>query len=422
MHRPFTFSHLFPLHRAMRPSASRLERVGLEALGRALRGVPVRIRYRDVTVVPDDSGTAMATVTIADRSTLWRLLRRPDLAFGEAFMAGRLEVDGDLVGLLDRVFRIKAGARTRWRWRAPVNTRRASRDNVHHHYDIGNEFYRLWLDDDLVYTCAYFPTPDTTLEAAQTAKMDLVCRKVGLRPGERVVEAGCGWGGLARYMARQYGARVMAYNISREQIRYARDRARAEGLGDRVTFVEDDYRAIRGEADVFVSVGMAEHVGPAHYRELGDVIRRVLGPGQGRGLLHFIGRARPRPLQPWIAKRIFPGAYPPTLVEAIGGILEPLDFSVLDVENLRLHYAKTLDHWRRRFLAASGEVRRMFGAPFERAWRLYLSGSQAAFQAGSLHLFQIVFAPSAANAIPWTRGALGQGGGFAGTRGHDGVV
>lgn len=422
MHRPFTFSHLFPLHRAVLPSASRLERLGLEALGRALRSVPVRIRYRDVTVAGDDSGPAIATIAIADRPTLWAMLRAPDLAFGEAFMAGRLEVDGDLVGLLDRVFRAQADASRPWRWRVPVNTRRASRDNVHHHYDIGNEFYRLWLDDDLVYTCAYFPTPDATLEAAQTAKMDRVCRKVGLRPGERVVEAGCGWGALARHMARHYGARVTAYNVSREQIRYARDRARGEGLGDRVTFVEDDYRAIRDEADVFVSVGMVEHVGPAHYRELGRVIRRVLGPGRGRGLLHFIGRTRPRPLQPWIAKRIFPGAYPPTLVEAIGGMLEPLDFSVLDVENLRLHYAMTLDHWRRRFLAASDNVRRMFGAPFERAWRLYLSGSQAAFQAGSLHLFQIVFAPSATNTIPWTRDALGQNGGCAGTRGRDGNV
>jgi len=174
-------------------------------------------------------------------------------------------------------------------------------------------------------------------------------------------------------------------------------------MRDRVAFVEDDYRAIHGSADAFVSVGMLEHVGPADYEALGGVISRVLGAGRGRGLLHFIGRSRPSPLHPWITKRIFPGAYPPTLVEAIGGVLEPENLSVIDVENLRLHYAATLDHWRRRFLASADEVRRMFDEPFERAWRLYLSGSQAAFMAGSLQLFQVVFAPAGKNSIPWTR-------------------
>jgi cyclopropane-fatty-acyl-phospholipid synthase len=233
--------------------------------------------------------------------------------------------------------------------------------------------------------------------------MDLVCRKLRLRPGEHVVEAGCGWGALALHMAREHGVTVTACNISHEQIAYARERAAREGMADRVTFVEDDYRSIRQRADAFVSVGMLEHVGPADYPALGAVIRRVLGEGRGRGLLHFIGRSRPNPLNPWITKRIFPGAYPPTLVEAIGGVLEPGNLTVLDVENLRLHYATTLDHWRRKFLAAADDVRRMFGTSFERAWRLYLSGSQAAFMAGSLQLFQVVFAPAGTNAIPWTR-------------------
>jgi cyclopropane-fatty-acyl-phospholipid synthase len=268
---------------------------------------------------------------------------------------------------------------------------------------VGNDFYRLWLDGQLVYTCAYFPSPGATLEEAQVAKMDLVCRKLRLRPGEHVVEAGCGWGALAIHMARKYGVTVTAYNLSHEQVTYARERAAREGLADRVAVVEDDYRAIHGSADAFVSVGMLEHVGPADYPVLGAVIRRVLGDGRGRGLLHFIGRSRPNPLNPWITKRIFPGAYPPTLVEAIGGVLEPGNLTVLDVENLRLHYATTLDHWRRRFVAAADEVRRTFGVSFERAWHLYLSGSQAAFLAGSLQLFQVVFAPARSNGIPWTR-------------------
>ena len=150
--------------------------------------------------------------------------------------------------------------------RERLNTIGRARSNIYHHYDIGDDFYRLWLDRQMVYTCAYFPTSDATLEEAQTAKMDLVCRKLWLKPGETVVEAGCGWGAFALHMARCYGVTVKAYNVSREQIRTARERAKAEGLEGRVEFIEDDYRAIRGQFDVFASIGMLEHVGRRNYR------------------------------------------------------------------------------------------------------------------------------------------------------------
>lgn len=254
----------------------------------------------------------------------------------------------------------------------------------------------------MVYTCAYFRSPDTPLEAAQIAKMDLVCRKVRLSPGNRVVEAGCGWGSLALHMARRYRVTVRAFNLSSEQIAYARDRARAEGLGTRVEFIEDDYRNLGGKCDAFVSVGMLEHVGKANYGALGEVVDRTLS-ADGRGLLHFIGRNRPEPVNAWIRKRIFPGSYVPTLQEVFEGCFEPYDLAVLDVENLRLHYAKTLEHWRRRYLAAAHTVGAMFDAPFVRAWDLYLAGSQAAFVTGSMQLFQVVFARGGTNAIPWTR-------------------
>ena len=182
----------------------------------------------------------------------------------------------------------------------------------------------------MAYTCAYFPTPGATLEDAQIAKMDRVCRKLALRPGERVLEAGCGWGGLALHMARHYGVTVRALNVSADQIAYARERLRAERLGDRVEFVEDDYRHVRGQFDVFVSVGMLEHVGAADYSTLGAVIDRTL-TDRGRGLLHFIGRNRPSPLNPWIRRRIFPGAYPPALAEVCDRVLGPWDLSVTDV-------------------------------------------------------------------------------------------
>jgi cyclopropane-fatty-acyl-phospholipid synthase len=208
-------------------------------------------------------------------------------------------------------------------------------------------------------------------------------------------------------MAKHYGVTVRAFNVSAEQIAHARVRAKEDGLADRVEFVEDDYRSVRGKYDVFVSVGMLEHVGLADYPTLGGVIDRSL-TDRGRGLLHFIGRNRPGPLNSWIRRRVFPGAYPPTLPEVFESVLQPWDLSVLDVENLRLHYALTIEHWRRRFDAAADHVAGMFDDTFVRAWRLYLAGSQAAFTAGTMQLFQVVFARGASNDLPRTRAEAGR--------------
>ncbi|MFZ1904200.1 MAG: cyclopropane-fatty-acyl-phospholipid synthase family protein, partial [Steroidobacteraceae bacterium] len=290
------------------------------------------------------------------------------------------------------------------RHRPHANTLAGSRDNIHHHYDIGNRFYQLWLGATMAYTCAYYPTPEATLDQAQSAKMDHVCRKLQLKPGESVVEAGCGWGTLALHMARHYGVRVRAFNISREQVAYARERAAREGLASRVEYVEDDYRNISGDYDAFVSVGMLEHVGLANYETLGGVAHQCLG-SRGRGLIHAIGRNFPARLQPWIERRIFPGAYPPTLGQ-MTRIFEPWNFSILDVENLRLHYAQTLRHWLSLFETARDQVCAMFDDRFVRMWRLYLAGSVAGFTTGTLQLFQVVFAPGDSNDVPMTRAHL----------------
>jgi cyclopropane-fatty-acyl-phospholipid synthase len=284
------------------------------------------------------------------------------------------------------------------------NTLSGSRENIHHHYDIGNEFYSLWLGSTMAYTCAYYPTPDATLDEAQIAKFDHVCRKLQLRSGETVVEAGFGWGGLALHMAKHYGVKVRAFNISREQVLYAREGAMREGVASQIEYVEDDYRNISGHYDAFVSVGMLEHVGVENYPQLGGIANRVLG-SNGRGLIHSIGRNRPAPLHPWITKRIFPGAYPPSLAEFMQ-IFEPWDFSVLDVENLRLHYARTLVHWMELYDRSAERVAAMFDAKFERMWRLYLAGSIAGFTTGTLQLFQVVFAPRNNNNVPMTRAHL----------------
>lgn len=357
----------------------------------------------------------VATITIRDRVTLARVCANADLNFGEAYMHGTLEIAaddlGDALTVLYEGLQAQQDTSTRaphaWRWRrlASRHSPRRSRANVHHHYDLGNAFYRRWLDDELIYTCAYYDSPARSLEEAQQAKMELVCRKLRLQPGERVVEAGCGWGALARYMAAHYGVRVRAYNISTEQIAYAREMAARDGLGDRVEFVDADYRDIDGQYDAFVSVGMLEHVGVERYDALGALMRRVLVPQHGRGLLHFIGRRSPAPLNAWIRRRIFPGAYPPTLSEVSARVFEPHRLTVLDVENLRPHYAKTLVAWRERFEAAAVDITRMFDERFVRAWRLYLAGSEASFRTGSVELFQMVFAHSDAT-VPWTRDAF----------------
>jgi cyclopropane-fatty-acyl-phospholipid synthase len=376
------------------------------ALGRIQQGVAAaRIRFVlwDGFELSSPSGPPVATIIFKNRRALFSWVWDPELNFGEAYMCGAVDIRGDLVPLLEEVYRARPDTTQRswWLWQSS-NDMDAARENVHRHYDLGNDFYRLWLDHQMLYTCAYFPTPDAALEDAQVAKMDLICRKLDLKPGERVVEAGCGWGSFALFMARRYGVRVRALNVSAEQIAYARERAAIEGLADRVEFVEDDYRNLAGAYDVFVSVGMLEHVGLRDYPTLGRVIDRALTPG-GRGLLHFIGRNEPMPLNAWIRKRIFPGAYPPTLTEVFDAVLTPQGMSVLDVENLRLHYATTLAHWSRRFNAAAAQVADMFDESFVRAWRLYLAGSEASFTTGTMQLFQVVFARAVSNQVPWIR-------------------
>ena len=353
-------------------------------------------------------------VVMHDSEVLHQLLINPALHFGDLYTAGRIDIGGDLVDFLEIAYRAAdsspkyqklKNAQTRLFYRPRKNQPKDSRDNIHHHYDIGNNFYELWLDREAMqYTCAYFPSPDLTLEQAQRAKMDHVCRKLRLKPGNRVVEAGCGWGGLARHMARHYGVKVRAYNISRQQIVYARERAKAEGLDGSVEYIEDDYRNITGEFDGFVSVGMLEHVGQNHYRELGDVIHRCLLP-PGYGLIHSIGRNKAEPINAWIEKRIFPGSYPPTLREMME-VFETRQFSVLDVENLRRHYAKTLEHWIARFNRHTEKIEQMYDRAFIRAWQLYLAGSLAGFAVGTLQLFQVVFARGTNNDIPWSRAHL----------------
>jgi len=395
-----------------------VERWLVRKLLTALHDAPIAIELWNGESIQTFHGVPEVRLRVRDRRALWGLVIKPDLYFGDAYSEGRIRIEGSLLRMLllageaaedysvvggwaGRLFRKLLDRSPR------ANSLTGSKQNIHHHYDLSNAFYKLWLDPEhMQYTCAYYPFVGATLSEAQTAKLHHVCRKLRIEPGDTVIEAGCGWGGLARFMALEYGAKVKAYNISHEQIAFATERARHEGYADQVQYIEDDYRNASGDCDIFVSVGMLEHVGTPQYPVLGRVIDNCLRE-DGRGLIHTIGRNKPRMMNQWIEKRIFPGAYPPTLGE-MTAIFEPYSFSILDVENLRLHYAQTLEHWLQNFEEHRDEVEKMFDNTFVRAWRLYLVGSIAAFQGGELQLFQVLFNRDRNNDIPATREYLYQ--------------
>lgn len=390
---------------------TRLDRWLVKKMVDVVGNPPVRISLWDGVEVTQPCEEPVAVMVYGDRGALLKTILDPELHWGDLYCSGRVEFEGDLAEFMQAIYLGISGKskisfiRKAVLWlghRSIFNSHDKAKENINHHYDIGNDFYKLWLDkEEMQYTCAYFPHEDMTLEEAQIAKLHHICRKLQLKPGDTVVEAGCGWGGLSRFMAKHYGAKVTAYNISKEQIKYARQRAEKEGLAELVEYELEDYRNIQGQYDVFVSVGMLEHVAKRDYEELGEVIRRCVKP-QGRGLVHSIGRITSGPINAWIERHIFPGACPPTLSEMMQ-IFEPNNLAANDVENIRLHYSRTLEKWIERFEQHQEEVTSMMDEEFVKAWSLYLYGSLAAFNVGELHLFQLLFSHAENNNVPWSR-------------------
>ena len=382
----------------------------LRRLYASLGDPQICISLGDSREISPQHASPIATFEFQGARTLLQILLDPQLGFGDAYTAGRVTVDGDFVRALENIYECMSTTKSKsWYSKciSPVlafvqrNSLRGARRNIHRHYDLSTKFFQLWLDERLVYSGAYFPSPSLTLEEAQIAKMDYICRKLNLQPGERVIDIGCGWGALALYMAKHYGARVQAVSNSHEQILWARHKAAELHLSQQVEFVEDDYRNISSQCDALVSVGMLEHVGTNHYRDMGRTINRVLDTA-GRGLFQTIGQNQPCPFSLWTRKRVFPGTYAPTLRQAMD-LFESGDFSIIDIENLRPHYAQTLEHWLECFERSRGQISEMFSPNFVRLWRLYLAGSIAAFRSGSLQHFQILFARKACWRIPITR-------------------
>ena len=364
----------------------------------------------------DGTGTPVS-VTIHDEALPRKVVLNPELAAGEAYMEGGLTVeDDDIRGFLElAVANTKANPPVWWRapanqawqllrrWRQLAPAARA-KSNVAHHYDLSAELYELFLDSDRQYSCAYFAEPGMSLEEAQAAKKAHIARKLLIEPGMRVLDIGCGWGGMGLTLARDYGARVVGVTLSEEQHRIACARARAEGLEDQVDFRLTDYRSVTETFDRIVSVGMFEHVGVPHYREYFSNVHARLAP-DGVALIHTIGRLEPPgATSPWIDKYIFPGGYVPALSEMSTAIEKEVLY-LTDIEIWRLHYAETLRAWYDRFVANEDKARTLYDDRFCRMWRYYLIAAEMTFRHGRQAVFQVQLSHRQ-EAVPLTRNYL----------------
>jgi cyclopropane-fatty-acyl-phospholipid synthase len=361
-----------------------------------------------------DGGEPSAHMRFLDPKAERALLRNPELTIGEEYMEGRLEFPGDtilpcllIMTQAERdlhkvpLYRMVERARFVTRRLTQNNTLSRARRNVEQHYDLDGRLYRLFLDSDLQYSCAYFDRPDADLEEAQWAKKRHLAAKLALGPGQEVLDIGSGWGGLGLFLADYFDVNVTGVTLSTEQHDVSNERAHERGLAKRARFELKDYRSLEAKFDRIVSVGMFEHVGAHRYREFFAAAARLLKP-DGVMVLHSIGRfGPPGTTNPWIAKYIFPGGYIPALSEVTTAV-ERSGLLVSDVEILRLHYAETLKAWRERFRAHWDEAADIYDERFCRMWDFYLAGSEAAFRTGEMMNFQIQLVRDR-SALPLTR-------------------
>ncbi|WP_300434920.1 cyclopropane-fatty-acyl-phospholipid synthase family protein [uncultured Mameliella sp.] len=383
------------------------------------------LRHGQLTVTMPDGqsetygpgGGPEAHIILTEPDTVRRLLMRPGLALGECYAEGTLRVEGDdlpgLLGLfvpsgniaeLPPWYELPRKLQGALRGFLQRNTPFTARRNVAHHYDLSDDLYRIFLDADMQYSCAYWSRAGMTLEEAQEAKKAHIADKLLIKPGMRVLDIGCGWGGMALTLARDYGAQVTGVTLSDNQLATAQARAQVEGLEDRVRFLLLDYRKLEERFDRVVSVGMLEHVGAPHYREYFGKVRDLMAD-DGVALIHSIVKnGPPRPNNAWIDKYIFPGSYAPSASEVYRAI-EDNWLHQSDDEALRIHYAMTLQAWRERLEENRDRVVEMFDEQFLRMWRFYLVSMEVSFRQGNLHVQQWQLAKSM-SAVPITRDYL----------------
>jgi cyclopropane-fatty-acyl-phospholipid synthase len=380
---------------------------------RICRALFSRIRAGGLTVTYWDGQSERfgpepwVALRLRSKAALWAICKNVHLGIGEGYMNGEIEIDGDLaeLGRLSAANReVLPWARKLQRRARPLHdSKRAQAANVRHHYDLGNDFYRLWLDRSMTYSCAYFRQAGDSLEQAQQQKVAHILRKLDLAPGMTLLDIGSGWGELVLAAARKYGVRAHGITLSQQQLEHTRARIRAEGLQGLVSVDFCHYADLPRDQryDRVVSVGMYEHVGAGHHDAYMTAVERALRPG-GASLLHSITQGTDRPTNAWIDRYIFPGGRLPTL-QSIFELLPKHDFHASDYESLRRHYARTLQEWAWRFEASLERVRDMYDERFVRMWRLYLRGAYAGFAFGELDLAQVLWTKGLSAALPMTR-------------------
>lgn len=337
------------------------------------------------------------------------IISDPSLAFGEAYMQKQLEVEGNLQTIIESLYGnmdsfLLKGHRYNKALKKLSNNLRKSRENIVHHYDVGNDFYKLWLDDTMTYSCGYFKSDDDTLTQAQRNKVNLLLRKLNLEEGQTLLDIGCGWGELILAAAKQYKVKALGITLSSEQFATVKKRIEEEHLDDLLEVQLIDYRKIKDRMfDRIVSVGMLEHVGKDHLCEYFSCVNQLLNQG-GLSLLHCITGIHESEggTNSWICKYIFPGGFIPSIQELVGHISKE-EFHLIDVESLRRHYGRTLELWSANFEKALPEIRKSKDERFIRMWRLYLNSCAAAFRCGNIDIHQFVFTKGINDCIPWCR-------------------
>ncbi|WPP44604.1 C17 cyclopropane fatty acid synthase CfaB [Pseudomonas sp. AN-1] len=379
--------------------------------------LPLRVRLWDGHQL-DLGPEPQVTLEVRDPQLLTRLAHPSLDLLGSAYVEGAMDIQGSLeqaIQLADALTAALLGDREAAPPVRPAHDKASDAADIHYHYDLSNDFYRLWLDRDMVYSCAYYETGAEDLDTAQQAKLRHLCRKLRLAPGERLLDVGCGWGGLARFAAREFGAEVYGITLSREQLRLARERVAEEGLQDRVQLEYLDYRDLPadGRFDKVVSVGMFEHVGHANLALYFQTLQRAVKPGglvmnHGITARHTDGRPVGRGGGAFIDRYVFPHGELPHLATAVARMSEA-GLEVVDVESLRLHYARTLRFWSERLERRLDEARQLVPERALRIWRLYLAGCAYGFEREWINLHQILAVrprPDGSHDLPWSRADL----------------
>ena len=381
----------------------------VKSIAEHLSDKPFDLEYWDGEIIKYGEGEPEFKLIIKNFPSKKELLSDPSVALGEAYMKGDIDIEGDLQKFFESIIRNKdsfMNKNTVFRLASKIKapSLMKSKKDIAHHYDIGNDFYSLWLDKTMSYSCGYFKNPTDTLYDAQMNKIHHILKKLNLKEGQHLLDIGCGWGYLIIEAAKLYKVKALGITLSEEQFKKAKERIKEEGLEDLVDVQLMDYRNLEKsnlEFDRIVSVGMAEHVGhanlPLFFKNVDSVLKE-----SGLFLLHNITNLVETEGNKWITTYIFPGGYLPTLREELN-IAADINFRTLDVESLRLHYMKTLEEWCKNFMNHLNEERDMFDDEFLRMWHLYLATCAAAFHYWDIDIHQILFSKGINNTLPMTR-------------------